>query len=537
MTKFLKRLIESIENTKLGFWNWILAYISVVFVRLMLESVLSHPNHFLGFMKEPYYALLRFTSYNLFITGAALAVIFVLYIFTKERIDKISKVVILFTPVIWALPLLDFIISKGAGCPMKYVFEIKEVMRFFIHAFNPMVSFSQWASTGLRIEFLLIILLVIVYIYIKTSKLWKSILGFLGGYAWMMFLGLPLYTAYIIDFLPFPSRRDIGAYYKVFLTYGFFDRSEYAIALVWLFVVTVFSILWLYLYNKKVLVSLIKNIRIYRVIHYLGLLVGGVFIGYWNLGKNWPYPFQCPFDYIAVFGLAFALFFAFQYAVVSNDIADEGIDKISNPERPLIKGNIMMEDYKIIGKIFLILSLYFAFSTSIWAFLLTILFIVCYQLYSVPPFRIKKIFPFSTLFVAFNGLVAMLIGFSLLSGSENLYAFPPKIALALLVSFFLTINMKDIKDIEGDTKAGIKTIPTIFGERNGRRIVGILSFIGFISVPIILRINALYSYTVIFGILSYILVTKKKWQENLYFINYYIYYVIVLVSIWRQHHA
>jgi 4-hydroxybenzoate polyprenyltransferase len=420
---------------------------------------------------------------------------------------------------------------------MKYPFEIKELARFFVHAFNPGADFSAWASTGLRIEFFMIIFLMALYVHIKTSKLWKSVLGFIAGYIWIMFLAMPLYAAYIIDWLPIPNSASGSVYERVYWTRGLLEMTVNKFSLIWLFATVTLLICWLYIYNKKIIVSLLRNIRPFRTIHYLGLMIGGMLVGSWALKDYRPNPFQYPFDYIAVAGLAFAVFFAFQYAVVSNDIADEEIDKLSNPERPLIRADICKEDYRSIGGIFLALSLYFAFSVNLWAFLLILLFIVCYQIYSVPPLRIKRLFPFSTFLVAFNGLVAMLAGFSLLSGSEKLYVFPPYLALAILISFFLNINMKDIKDVAGDRKAGIKTIPTVFGEKKGRIAIGVLSFTGFVFVPVILKIKALFPYTLAFGGLSALIIIKKKWQESLFFVNYYVYYVIVLFFIWRQYNA
>ena len=45
-----------------------------------------------------------------------------------------------------------------------------------------------------------------------------------------------------------------------------------------------------------------------------------------------------PIDYFCLIYLYIALFFAFESAVIFNDIEDINIDKISNPNRPLTLG-------------------------------------------------------------------------------------------------------------------------------------------------------------------------------------------------------
>ena len=91
------------------------------------------------------------------------------------------------------------------------------------------------------------------------------------------------------------------------------------------------------------LVTLIKNIRPYRSIHYSGLVVGGSLIGYWLLGNNTGYfnMYGIPSGILAI-----AIILAFQTACVINDFHDLKGDIITNPERPLVKDKIAPKIYK-----------------------------------------------------------------------------------------------------------------------------------------------------------------------------------------------
>ena len=60
------------------------------------------------------------------------------------------------------------------------------------------------------------------------------------------------------------------------------------------------------------------------------------------------------------------------------------------------------------------------------------------------------------------------MGFFMTAGTENLKVFPAKYIFGILGIFFLVENAKNIKDIEGDKKEGIKTLPVVLGEKWGK---------------------------------------------------------------------
>ena len=81
----------------------------------------------------------------------------------------------------------------------------------------------------------------------------------------------------------------------------------------------------------------------------------------------------------------------------------------------------------------------------------------------------------------------------------------------------LAINVKDMKDVEGDKADGILTLPTLFGEM-GAKIVGLCFALSFLLVPIFLSFYILYIVALPSAIVGYKLVTKKPYKENPIFI-------------------
>jgi 4-hydroxybenzoate polyprenyltransferase len=119
------------------------------------------------------------------------------------------------------------------------------------------------------------------------------------------------------------------------------------------------------------------------------------------------------------------------------------------------------------------------------------------------------------------------MGFFISAGTETLNIFPTKYILGILLIFLLVENVKNIKDIEGDKKEGIKTLPVIFGEKKSKLIMGICLFLATLMVPFIFYFN-LYTFllAIFFGIILFFLTNRKNFEEKYLFITYFIFTII-----------
>lgn len=118
------------------------------------------------------------------------------------------------------------------------------------------------------------------------------------------------------------------------------------------------------------------------------------------------------------------------------------------------------------------------------------------------------------------------------AGTENLRAFPTKYTFGILAIFLLAENMKNIKDIEGDKKEGIKTLPVVFGKRWGKLIVGFCLFLGSLLVPLIFYLNVYTLYVgIFFGSILFFLANKKDFKEKYIFLTYFIYIAVFFILI------
>jgi 4-hydroxybenzoate polyprenyltransferase len=154
---------------------------------------------------------------------------------------------------------------------------------------------------------------------------------------------------------------------------------------------------------------------------------------------------------------------------IVNDIYDVETDKISHPERVLVLGTLSKKE-----SWYLYLSLNFTsilIAASLNSMLLVIVFVTTILLF-VYSVHLKKL-PFIG-----NILIALITGLAFIYG--GFAANNPSAAIIPAVFAFL-INLvreivKDMQDIEGDSKAGVATFPIKYGFQKSKILILIITF-------------------------------------------------------------
>jgi 4-hydroxybenzoate polyprenyltransferase len=155
------------------------------------------------------------------------------------------------------------------------------------------------------------------------------------------------------------------------------------------------------------------------------------------------------------------------------------------------------------------------------AFFFVLVFTALYYIYSANPSRLKLIPFFSSFLIALCCLSAVLAGFFLLSPVKNLSVFPDKLAGAVVLLYFLFANIRDMKDIEGDKKAHVMTVPLLFGDVWGPRVVGGMAALAFLLVPVFVGIYSLFVSAVPAAAAIYFYITRKPYAEKPVFNTYF----------------
>ncbi|EKD46295.1 MAG: hypothetical protein ACD_68C00044G0002 [uncultured bacterium] len=522
----IKKFIAKIEQADFSFSKAIAIIASTLVLRVLLES--ASANNY-----SPYQPA-SILHLSIFFITLLLALIIITRLISKVDIRQVSKFFIFGFPLILSAPIVDLLISGGSGFKMTYMFTdwqklLFNFITFFGKEFNPGIT---W---GMRTQIFLAMLAVAWYIFLKTEKIGKSLAGFFSAYV-IAFLAGALPSLFVFITHPnhwWANRADIIDTLfmpKKIFALNFTDAeklfdAEMAVILIPILVLAL--IIWYGLANKVSLASLLGNMRPLRLLFQIVTLCAGIYLGVLVSGQNLD---LSPIAWLFTVVLIISAISAWLFSVVVNDLYDVGIDKITNRHRPLVEEKIPVNEYKNIGVVALAISLLSAAAIGYPFFLLMAgVNALCY-VYSVPPLRLRR-FPFvPAIIMALAALFICLTGFALYSENGNFTDFPKSILALNLIVFSLILNAKDIKDREGDAQNGVVTIPTLFGERGGKLVIGALIFLSFTLFAIFLQNFLLFVGSVGFGLAGFFLAYDRKAKEQYIFALYSLYVIFVLIS-------
>lgn len=154
---------------------------------------------------------------------------------------------------------------------------------------------------------------------------------------------------------------------------------------------------------------------------------------------------------------AFVVGLVVAFGFVLNDRCDVMVDRINNPERPLAAGALSMRTAEIVLAVLAAAALIVAYLLGLWAVIFTVITIALGCAYS---FWLKN-----TILIG-NAVIALLDGSIVIFGALTLSGLSPAIVLlggimalcALAEEILFTAD-----DVEGDRRAGLKTIATHWG--------------------------------------------------------------------------
>ncbi len=532
----LKSYLESIHITPV---SWLFGVSGVFMVRFFLESLSSPTSS--GFFSSDASTLMH---YYLFLMTAVMIFMIFIRVATpswKSAAPQFAAVVFL---ALFIGPIIDWIVSGAKGFRMLYLFESpKDLLMSFFSFTN--AGLNSGATIGLQIELGLLIVCSGLFVYF-VGRSWKravisalvlyviifvlsalpSFISFIGGGSdtAQNYFGQPLFFIQktIENSATISNNLHSSLQYSS-VTRAFEVAFNFLMGKILFLILATLTIVWFRLNLKEKFNAMMGNFRSGRAIHFILMVFLGLLVAHISFPAvvfNWN-------DILSVVILCLAVYFSGMFAVCVNDIVDEDIDAISNTGRPLITKTLSKEDMKQAGTIFLVASLIAAYLAGYTAFFFVLVFTALYYIYSAPPTRFKLIPLFSSFIIGLCSLVVVMAGFFLLSPLKQVSAFPSSLILAVVVFFSLLTGIRDIKDIEGDRAAGIKTVPIIFGDIWGLRVVGLMTVLGYVLLPIFLKINLLFITAIPSALLTYYFVNKKPYKEARIF---QIYFFFLLMS-------
>ena len=499
--KFLEILIKTLNAleekiSRIPFVYSVIAFLFYVSLRMYLETYSDNIQVSLNQLRffYPFYIDMFLHNFSS-IVCVALIFIIIFRLATKKKVKSVAQIIFLFFFIVILPPIIDLIISSGKGLNITYLFP--ETHKDLLHRFLTFGGDYKMigVTPGMRIEVAIALFLSFLYFYISTSKLLRSIF-----YVFLIYFSL-----FLVVITPFFLKLIFSLFHLVTLYYNRILFHYY------LLIILFECILLAYLANKDRFRLIIKDMRPFRTGHALVMLMLGVVIGL--KGGHFVLSANNFFHFLLI---PVSIIFACLAAILVNNVEDYEIDKISNKERPLAAGLIDFDSYKKLIFPFLAAAFLYSAAVSSKALFIILLCILNYLLYSVSPIRLKRIPVLSKIVISFNSLFVIMLGFIVVNGS--LMRFPQVLYPVILIGFTLAANFIDIKDYEGDKKVGLKTLPTIFGLKKSKLIIGSFFVIAYLLMYFLLDEIAALPALIVLGALQFCLVNRENYDERPIFV-------------------
>src|SRR3990172_10358949 len=131
----ISHLFEKWEKTPVSFGSGVFSLIAIVLLRIFFESALEG-GQILGLSSVPLHSFYMFFNHFIFFY-LSLFLWFLLWIhlITRERLDKIAKVVLFSFFVLFIPPFVDYLISKGRGYHLSSLSGFEEA-KLALHVLN-----------------------------------------------------------------------------------------------------------------------------------------------------------------------------------------------------------------------------------------------------------------------------------------------------------------------------------------------------------------------------------------------------------------
>lgn len=530
----MRKFISKLEGVPLTLQQWVAGIFGILFIRFLLEQLSSPLPPGLLIIETRLHHCFSFLAIGLSLGACVMC-------FLPKKALGIGKLIMFGMIITWLPPIADLIHSWGRGSHIDYLTGTpKEMIRNYFLFFGP---FEERGITfGIKLEIFIILCVIFYYIKYHTGSLWKACLcvwvaysvtffnfAFSSFVVWGndIFLGKFSWDSNVKDELGYLGEwATLSARNFNFLMppFSFSAVNDVSFSMMYYVFLIGLAAFFFGCYDKKKLTAVLKNSRWERVLHY-GLMIGLGMMLAMRLANGSYENNVFNFLYLCVLFLTF--YFAWMFAVGVNDVEDVAIDKVSNPRRPFVAGQLSMEDMRATNFFFLMSTLIGGYLLGVPTFFFVLTFTFAYYIYSAPPLKLKRAPILAPFLISIACFSACMAGFLTLSPTRIIAEFPLKWALLLLAIFTLAANVKDIKDIAGDREAGILTLPVIFGEKRGRMLIGGLVAISFLLMPTILKNMILFNIAIFFALGSYFWITSEKYKEWVLFVGYYIYLGIV----------
>lgn len=222
---------------------------------------------------------------------------------------------------------------------------------------------------------------------------------------------------------------------------------------------------------------------------------------------------------------------------IINDIFDVSIDIINKPNKVFIDSYLSTKSayilYFVLNSIAVLIGIYLGYSVK--SVNLGLLFFVPIAVFYFYSLKYKRLFLWGNISVSFltSSLIILVWLFEFFHLRKNELVFAEGIQIFKVITYFVISYaffafittlireiIKDIEDIEGDSKWGCTTLPIVVGKEKAKKIAAVISVVGALSVIFLQQklksINMEYmAYLLIIVVqIPYLYLAVKLWKAT-----------------------
>lgn len=432
--------------------------------------------------------------------------------FTGTAASRTLTLVFMCSPVILTVPLLHLLLLGTSVCP-NYVFLLAPASSDIIELF---LLRAKGITTGMRVEWIVICIAMLVYGYLKTKRLPTTLIMVLVWHVSILLLWGALPSWVLWGNLISGATKNVlpsvkGLYGLLAVAFMFLLQLTLCRARAWYR-----TFLRLFPYE--------------RFAHYAITLLIGYFAGVFFAGGV-----VLRFDQIIyLMAWLLVLFYALVFARIVNDINDVVEDTLNAPWRLLPSGGVSASEYYKVGLLSVGVAGICAGLLSADLLALALTPALFYWLYSAPPLRLKVVPLVSKLCIGMITWIVAVMGW-LVAGAP-FSSFPYQLSTFLIVGVGVGSHFIELKDIEGDRQAGVRTLAVVLGERKARILFSAFIVLGYVlGIWSALQLGwwplPLWGAVVLLPAHLWFMLRRKQWQETPVFLLHLVAMFGLLVSV------
>ncbi|MBN2566355.1 MAG: tetratricopeptide repeat protein [Candidatus Eisenbacteria bacterium] len=495
------RAAETVEAMPITLGRWLLILGAIIVLRHFLEQ--------LSGQQKTLYFLSYFLHYPLAYVAPLIALSMVLSAFSRERVERVTKLMLFAWLLTLLPPLIDLLLARTTESPELIGYLIPRsgtLTGAFLNLLNPGYQQFQGATAGIRIEAGLGCLLGAFYVHLKTRSIARSVCAFVAIYVTMFFfftlpvivlalsrlLGGDVHNVYQLFF----ARASI---HRAFANATPFALSDMSNALVDLLVIAPLLIIWYRMYDSARF-GVLRRLFDWPTVafHVLSTLAGLVLGAVLLMGSRGIPAIVHPFDAISIVGiLASSLFVA---------VTASALRELNEPG-----GGAADEDRDALctlGVFSFSVATLLALSVSYVALTYVLSTLAVYYFYYARPLRLERFTPLAGLAIGGVALFSVTLGFAAYAGGSASLWLPGAIVAACLMIPLLAFLARDVWS--SSAKHGRWNLVTMLGPGKARLAAAAGVLLAAVLPSVLLRDGALLIPGAVAGVAGAVTVVRLR---------------------------